>query len=90
MYFTGQGQSDNPVATGAAAPLAPLSRPIATGSFLIDGQPQTIQFIGLTPLFVGLSQVNVLISPSLPAGDHEVILSVGGFMSLAALLSVSR
>ena len=52
IYSTGQGASDNPVATDAAAPLTPLSRPAASTSntWISIGQVnETIYFIGLTP-----------------------------------------
>ena len=93
IYFTGQGASDNPVATGAAAPLTPLSRPAASTSntWISIGQVnETIYFIGLTPGFVGLSQVSALIGPLTPTGVQPVVLRVGGPLSAPASIAIGR
>jgi uncharacterized protein (TIGR03437 family) len=73
VYFTGQGPSTNQVATGSAAPLSPLSQPTATAIVQVGGIRGTVQFIGLTPTFVGLSQVNVQLSTDTPAGNDVFI-----------------
>ncbi|MGD0668406.1 MAG: hypothetical protein ABSB23_12660 [Bryobacteraceae bacterium] len=90
IYFTGQGASDNPVATGAATPPAPYSRPAASASITIGGVTETIYFIGLTPGYVALSQVNVLIGPATPAGTQPVVLTVGGVASAPALIAIGH
>jgi uncharacterized protein (TIGR03437 family) len=93
LYFPGRGVPDNPVATGAAAPLpsAPLSAVPATVpvSATLGGQSATIDFIGLTPTFVGLSQANIHVPASLPPGTHPIQLSIGGQTSNSPLLSTN-
>ena len=66
-YLTGTGRLDIPVATGGGASSDPLSRPRATVAVTIGSQPAEIAFAGLTPSFVGLTQVNLRI-PNLAAG----------------------
>ncbi len=88
IYFTGQGASDNPVATGAAAPVEPLARPKESASVTIGGLTQHIEFIGLTPGFVGLSQLNVLIDSHTPIGVQPIVLTVGGVSSVTAQIAI--
>jgi uncharacterized protein (TIGR03437 family) len=85
VYFTGQGASTNQVATGAAAPLSPLSVPNAGANVTVGTIRGTIQFIGLTPTFVGLSQLNVQLSPSTPAGNDTIVLTIGTSSTSARL-----
>ena len=81
VYFTGQGLSDNVVTSGAAAPGNSLSRPLAAHRVTIGGREQTTQFIGLTPGFVGLSQVNVLVAAGTPEGAQPFVLELNGVSS---------
>jgi uncharacterized protein (TIGR03437 family) len=72
IYAIGFGATDPAVATGAAAPaVEPLARvlfPITVlfGNRLFNAaQPATPTFVGLTPNFVGLYQINVTIPPNI-------------------------
>jgi uncharacterized protein (TIGR03437 family) len=85
VYFTGQGPSTNQVATGAAAPLSPLSQPNASAVVTVGGIRGSVFFAGLTPTFVGLSQVNVQLATNTPTGNDTFILSLGGVTSTARL-----
>jgi uncharacterized protein (TIGR03437 family) len=85
VYFTGQGPSTNQVATGAAAPLSPLSQPNATPIVTVGGIRGTVFFAGLTPTFVGLSQANVQLANSTPTGNDIFSLSLGGAITTARL-----
>jgi uncharacterized protein (TIGR03437 family) len=86
-YLTGIGALDNAVATGAAAASDPLSRPKATVTATINNQPVEIAFIGLTPGFVGLAQMNFKV-PSLAPGDYPLVVTVGSEKSNAATVTV--
>ncbi|MEZ5404259.1 MAG: hypothetical protein R2729_31560 [Bryobacteraceae bacterium] len=88
VYFTGQGAVDNAVPTGAAAGGDPLSRPVAAYSATIGGQPAQVLFLGLAPGFVGLGQANLIV-PAVPAGDHAVVLTVGGRASNGPSVTVA-
>ncbi len=88
-YLTGQGELDIPLATGAAAPTTPLSRPKAPVSVTIGGAAADLYFAGMTPGLIGVCQLNVLI-PEIAAGEAQFVVKVGGTLSNAALLFVSR
>jgi uncharacterized protein (TIGR03437 family) len=76
VYMTGQGLLDNPIATGAPAPSNPLSRPLAAVQATIGGQPAQVVFAGMTPGFVGLFQVDLLV-PKVPSGEQPLAITVG-------------
>jgi uncharacterized protein (TIGR03437 family) len=77
IYAIGLGITNPPVATGAAAPSAePLARfpttPVSVlfGNRLFNAaQPAVPSFVGLTPGFVGLYQINVTIPPNTASLD---------------------
>jgi uncharacterized protein (TIGR03437 family) len=89
IYLTGQGLLDNPVATGAAAPDSPLSRPLAEVEATVGGQPAIIFFAGLAPRFVGLMQVNLQI-PNVNSGDQPLVITIGGVRSNTALIAIAQ
>jgi uncharacterized protein (TIGR03437 family) len=82
IYALGLGPTTPPVASGTASPVSPLAT--VPGKNLVyfgqndlfhsDAIPVTPQFIGLTPNFVGLYQINVQVPPDLPKGIVPVLL----------------
>lgn len=88
VYLTGQGPLDHPVTDGTAAVSSPLAHATGTVSATIGGVAATVQFLGLAPGFVGLAQANIQV-PTLASGDYPMVLTVGGFVSASAVLSVS-
>ncbi len=72
IYAIGLGATTPAVATGASAPAAePLARIVPTPTVLFGGgfvteTPGNVLFAGLTPNFVGLYQINVIVPPNLP------------------------
>ena len=89
VYLTGQGLVDQPIATGAAAPIRTVSNTVAQTTATIGGIPATVSFSGLAPGYVGLGQVNLLV-PNLPAGDQPVIVTIGGVASNPATITVTK
>ena len=87
-FLTGVGEVDPPVESGMAAPLSPLSRPIADARATIGGVEARIHAIVLAPGYVGLVQANVEVPASLPPGDHELVITVGDQPSNRGVLSV--
>ena len=75
IYALGLGPTSPAVSTGAAAPSSPLSSVLGTNTMFFGAgglfsmpASQTPQFIGLTPTFVGLYQINVQVPASAPKG----------------------
>lgn len=77
FYAIGLGPTDQNVASGAASPSSPLARLPGTqrvifgfaGPFGHDAVETTPLFVGLTPGFVGLFQVNVTVPEDAPRGN---------------------
>jgi uncharacterized protein (TIGR03437 family) len=87
VYLTGIGPVDTAVADGQPAS-TPLSNATAAYSATIGAATATIQFLGLAPGYAGLAQANILI-PTMPTGDYPLVLTVGGYLSASAIVSVS-
>jgi uncharacterized protein (TIGR03437 family) len=88
VYLTGQGPVDHAVADGTPAVTSPLANATSKVSATIGGVAATVQFLGLSPGFVGLAQANIEV-PSLATGNYPLVITVGGFVSSSAVLSVS-
>ena len=88
VYLTGQGSVDHPVQDGAATPDSPLANATGAPTATIGGMNAPVQFLGLTPGFAGLAQANIQV-PSLATGDYPLVITVGGYVSSSAMLSVS-
>ncbi len=88
VYLTGQGPLNHAVADGTPAPDSPLSSATATATATMGGMNATVQFLGLTPGFTGLAQANILV-PALATADYPLVITVGGFVSASAVVSVS-
>jgi uncharacterized protein (TIGR03437 family) len=75
MYAVGFGQTSPSVTTGAAAPSEPLARVegfrarLGSSSPFGEGIDIIPDFVGLTPGFVGLYQVNVRVPENAPVGN---------------------
>jgi uncharacterized protein (TIGR03437 family) len=87
VYMTGQGLLDNPIATGAAAPADPLSRPLASVQATIGGQPAYVAFAGMTPGSVGLFQLNLQV-PNVSPGEQPLAVTVGNAAANPTTVSV--
>jgi uncharacterized protein (TIGR03437 family) len=89
VYLTGGGpvQNGTSLVTGHATPNAAFP---VTGAYsaTLAGVTATVNFIGLTPAFVGLYQANVVI-PKVAAGERNLVITIAGTASNAALVSVN-
>ncbi|MGP0071635.1 MAG: hypothetical protein ACLPWF_06845 [Bryobacteraceae bacterium] len=88
VYLTGQGAVNNAVPDGTATPSSPVASATATATATIGGATATVQFLGLTAGFTGLAQANILV-PTLATADYPLVITVGGYVSASAMVSVS-
>jgi uncharacterized protein (TIGR03437 family) len=88
IYCAGLGAVTPPVASGAAAPVNPLSR-TATPAVTVGGQPALVQFSGLTPGYAGLYQINAVVPAGVTAGDEvPVVVTIAGQTSPPVTIAV--
>lgn len=87
VYLTGIGPLDNAVPTGAAAPTSTLSRATLPVRVTIGNFDTSVQFLGLTPGFVGLAQANLVV-PNLSPGQYPISINIGGISSNPATMFV--
>ena len=87
-YLTGIGSLTTTPLDGAGAPLSPLAGATLSATATIGGANAPIQFLGLTPYYVGLAQANLQV-PQLAAGDYPVVITVNGVASAPAMLSIA-
>ena len=76
VLATGLGAVTPSIATGAAASDG-LRNTVATPTVLIGNKDAQLPFSGLSPQFVGVNQLNVVV-PDLPTGVYALQLSEGG------------
>ncbi len=87
VYLTGEGQTSPAGVTGkvttvsSTPPLTPA--PLLPISITVGGQPANYSFAGEAPGFVsGVLQLNVITPTNVPAGDQEILVTIGGNQSL--------
>jgi uncharacterized protein (TIGR03437 family) len=78
------------VATGGGAPDdEPFARVALPATATIGGKDAEIQFLGLTPGFVGLAQANLIVPADAPIGpDVPVIINIGGQPSNVMVIAI--
>ena len=89
VYLTGIGDVTDPPADGEAALASPLSHALATYSATISGLDVPVQFLGLSPNFVGLGQANIQVPADFPSGNYPLVITIGGLVSTSANITVS-
>ncbi len=91
IYCTGLGPVTGGVSAGSPAPSSPLAPTTNTVSVTISGQPASVSFSGLTPSYVGLYQINVLVPPGVQSGNAvSVVISSGGIQSSPVTIPVQN
>jgi uncharacterized protein (TIGR03437 family) len=83
VYLIGSGPLDNPIPTGAFAPLSPLSQEKLATTVTVGGTAADMKFAGMTPDFAGLVQVNFVV-PNLGPRDYLLQISIGSSKQPAA------
>lgn len=88
VFGTGLGPVQPAPALGVPAASDPLSHTTTNPVVFVGDREAAVTFSGLAPGFVGLYQINVTLPSDLPAGDHGVILTIGGTSSNRVTISV--
>jgi uncharacterized protein (TIGR03437 family) len=78
IYTTGLGPVDIPLADGAIPPPGTLAHTLHKPLVLFGGHVAQIQFSGLSPQFVGVYQLNVVVPNVVPSNAVPVQLALGG------------
>lgn len=89
IYCTGLGATTPAVASGVAAPGSPPAQVTPAPQVSIGGRAATVQFAGLTPGFVALYQINVVIPTGVTAGSAvPVTVTVAGVTSNTVTIAI--
>jgi uncharacterized protein (TIGR03437 family) len=87
-YLAGMGLTDNPVGTGAEAPLSPLAAVNTSASVAVDSEAASVLFAGLTPGFIGLYQINFQVPADAQTGDRKLEIFQAGVAANTSVLPV--
>jgi uncharacterized protein (TIGR03437 family) len=60
-----------------------------TNTVKVSGVDATVNYVGLTPGSIGLYQANFVV-PKVAAGDHPLVIAIGGQDSNNPLIAVSN
>jgi uncharacterized protein (TIGR03437 family) len=82
FYATGLGQIYPQLSSGVPAPFDQLVQTVAKPDVLLAGQLCEVLFSGLSPGWVGLYQINLVVPPDVPAGKQNLVISQAGNNSL--------
>ena len=85
LYVTGTGDV-TPALKTAYSPavgtaLANVPLPVLPLSVTVAGAPAFVEFAGISPGLIGVTQVNILVPASTPTGNQPVVVTVGGSSS---------
>jgi uncharacterized protein (TIGR03437 family) len=79
LYLLGMGATNPAVPTGQLAPaVEPLARATAQPVVTVNGQSAEIFYAGLTPMSIGLYQINFRVPNNAPAGDLDLVVTQNG------------
>jgi uncharacterized protein (TIGR03437 family) len=79
ILATGLGPVNPPVATGNDVTDGQLHKCVNTPQVLVGNVAAQVVFAGMTPQFVGVYQINIVIQPGTPTGDKVPLqISMGG------------
>ena len=92
-FITGEGAVAPWLMTGrtpTTSDLTQLPAPGLPASISVGGVQATIDFIGIPPGFVGVTQINFKIPANAPVGKQPVVVTVGGVASAPVNVTVSQ
>ena len=91
LYLLGMGATNPAVPTGQLAPIVePLARVTAQPIVTVNGENAEIFYAGLTPMSIGLYQINFRVPNDAPAGDLDLVVTQNGVPANSTKLTVGR
>jgi len=94
IYITSAGGVTPLVSTGGAPSLATaisnLPKPNQPAAVTVGGIAATIDFIGIPPGLVGVTQINLTIPTNVSLGAQAVVVQIGGVASAPASVTVTN
>jgi uncharacterized protein (TIGR03437 family) len=90
LYLVGMGATTPPVATGQGSPTSPLANVSLVPTVTLNGESATPFFTGLTPGFVGLYQMNIIVPTDAPSGALNLTITQGNISANPTTLLVGR
>jgi uncharacterized protein (TIGR03437 family) len=75
LYCTGLGQTQPPVLEEGKPAIG--QRTLVVPGLTVGGATARVDYAGAAPTLAGVYQINAIV-PSVPAGDRELILTIGG------------
>jgi len=88
VYLVGLGPTVPAVETGVIAPASPLAQLNPPPEVTVDGKPARVLFAGLTPGFVGLYQINLVVPADATPGLRELVVRQGGIRGNVTMIPV--
>jgi uncharacterized protein (TIGR03437 family) len=90
LFVTGAGQVTPSEATGNVPPAGLTPVPNLPVAMTVGGVAVTKTYVGIPNWSVGTLQINFVVPPTLAAGSHPVVVTIGGVSSQPALLTVTK
>lgn len=88
-YLSGSGPVTPAQTDGAGASNTVITNATSSCTATLGGVTAQVQFCGLAPGWVGLTQVNVVIPTSLSPGTYPLIITIAGQASNAGSISIN-
>jgi uncharacterized protein (TIGR03437 family) len=90
LFVTGEGSVTPSTVSGNIPSTNATPKPVQALSLTVGGIAATVPFYGVPGWAIGVTQVNYTIPMTAPLGPQPVSVSVGGVVSPAAILNITR
>jgi uncharacterized protein (TIGR03437 family) len=90
IYLVGMGSVNQPLASGQGSPSNPLATVSLAPTVTLDGETVVPFFVGLTPGFVGLYQMNFIVPADARTGTLNLTVTQGNLSANVTTLNISQ
>jgi uncharacterized protein (TIGR03437 family) len=90
VFLTGVGPIDGYPQSGKPVALSPLPATLTSAQVTLAGAPVQALYLGMTPGFIGLAQLNIKMPDTLPAGNKLALKVQEGASSHTVNLYVQQ